>query len=111
LLNELKDNILVDSIGCARLCDFGLATVASLSSAVTSASSALGSYRWMAPELFNVEPDDTKVFPPTEKSDVFAFGRVVIEVMWFTYTVSQSNCSPRFLPGMFRSVVNRILLH
>ncbi|KAL0069473.1 serine/threonine protein kinase, AGC [Marasmius tenuissimus] len=49
-------NVLVDEQGRCRLADFGLAVIAAESTELnnSSASSAKGSLRWMAPEVFNV---------------------------------------------------------
>lgn len=80
---RFQDNILVDKSGCARLNDFGFTTIASLNCTETSTPGFQGSYRWMAPELFNVEQNPEKSGTPTRQSDVFALGMVAIEVNTF----------------------------
>ena len=55
-----------------KISDFGLATV-KVETRSRTASPALGSELWMAPELFGDAPH-------TEKSDVFSFGLVLFEI-------------------------------
>ena len=74
-----QDNILVDELGFARLGDFGLTSIASLSCTVTSAPRFRGSHRWMAPELFNIDTEGGSGLS-TRESDVFALGMVTFEV-------------------------------
>lgn len=97
-----KGNILISSDGVAHIGDFGLSRVDSpyasphiRTNAMISASSAsdsssiagAGTYRYMAPELF-----DTDVPRRSLASDVYAFGRVMEEVcMTFSCNLSPSN--------------------
>ena len=69
-------NILIDINFSARIADFGLTSPLrdhSMSISVTAPAHG-GTYRWMAPELFN---DDSH---PSKASDVYAFGMVTYEV-------------------------------
>ncbi|KAF9780742.1 hypothetical protein BJ322DRAFT_279145 [Thelephora terrestris] len=77
-------NVLVDKSGFARLNDFGLASIFS--------PKFEDSYRWMAPELFGVEENESKSGTPTPESDVFALGMVAVEV--FTGQVPFPDDSP-----------------
>ncbi|KDQ13850.1 hypothetical protein BOTBODRAFT_33287 [Botryobasidium botryosum FD-172 SS1] len=73
-------NILVSGSGDAVIADFGLSEVMSEASGLENSSSfyKAGSRRWQAPELVNVDsPRDAR---RTKASDMFAFGRVMIEV-------------------------------
>ena len=76
-----QDGILVDKLGCARLNDFGLVSIASRNRPRTSVFGFKGSYRWMAPELFKVEQNPSNSCVPTRRSDIFALGMVTFEVM------------------------------
>ncbi|KAG5350239.1 hypothetical protein C0989_012012, partial [Termitomyces sp. Mn162] len=74
-------NILIDDAGRALLSDFGISSVsdssiAAWSSQSTGASKG-GSTRWQAPELFDVENDES--VKNTTASDVYAFGCVCYE--------------------------------
>ncbi|KNZ78276.1 putative serine/threonine-protein kinase [Termitomyces sp. J132] len=75
-------NILIDDAGRALLSDFGISSVsdssiAAWSSQSTGASKG-GSTRWQAPELFDVENDES--VKNTTASDVYAFGCVCYEI-------------------------------
>ncbi|KAG6905644.1 hypothetical protein DXG01_001452 [Tephrocybe rancida] len=75
-------NILIDDVGVACLCDFGIASICdpeiSAWSTQSSVSSKGGSTRWQAPELFDVE--DGHTLQNTTSSDVYAFGCVCYEI-------------------------------
>ncbi|KAG8984882.1 hypothetical protein FRB93_006179 [Tulasnella sp. JGI-2019a] len=70
------DNVLVDHRGQALLCDFGLAKlVEDGHSGLSTSSNFHGSVRWCSPELFHDSPRSLA-------SDIWAFGCVVIEVIY-----------------------------
>ena len=72
----MKNNILIDSNHNARIADFGLTSLLchpSISISVTPPAWG-GTYRWMAPELFD------GVSRPSKESDVYALGMVIYEV-------------------------------
>ena len=74
----MKNNILIDSSCNARIADFGLTSLLchpSISISVTPPAWG-GTYRWMAPELFD------GVSRPSKESDVYALGMVIYEVSW-----------------------------
>ena len=75
LLN--KANILVDENCNARLADFGLITIVSDPSVSTTLSSLAGNgtMQWKSPELFGDN------YRPTVKSDCYALGMVIYEVL------------------------------
>src|SRR5262249_41509438 len=74
LHRDLKSlNILLDDRLRAKLTDFGLAKLKQ-ETAATKASEAKGTPQWMAPELFEDEPQ------MTEKSDVYSLGMVLWEL-------------------------------
>ncbi|KAG0252453.1 hypothetical protein DFQ27_008070 [Actinomortierella ambigua] len=74
LHRDLKSmNVLLTRHMEVKLCDFGLATV-KVRSASKSTSSAKGTTRWMAPELFTARPKYST------KSDMFALGVVMWEL-------------------------------
>lgn len=69
-----KPNILIDASGHARVCDFGLASVAHGKYTTGLKSDKGHTARWSAPEILFGECTTSK------QADIFAFGMVVIEV-------------------------------
>jgi serine/threonine protein kinase len=69
-------NILLTSDMRAKVCDFGLATLQTLTSSAraTGGGGAAGTYPWFAPELFQGAKSN-------EKSDIYAFGVVLWELL------------------------------
>jgi serine/threonine protein kinase len=76
---ELQENILIDESGQARLCDFGLASFTATVKMSTSVGGAHGTTSWMAPELCDVEGDDSddKRSKPSRASDIYAIAMVI----------------------------------
>ncbi|KAG0258924.1 hypothetical protein DFQ27_004392, partial [Actinomortierella ambigua] len=71
---DLKSaNVLLTKHMEARLCDFGLAEVRSISTS-RSGGGVEGTIRWMAPELFSTKPKYSS------KSDIYALGVVMWEM-------------------------------
>ena len=82
LTRIVKANILIDEDGRARLADFGLLTIISDTNLVSSASfTPGGTWRWMSPELFDPESFGLKAGCPTKRSDCYALGMVIYEVL------------------------------
>ncbi|KDQ18588.1 hypothetical protein BOTBODRAFT_127493 [Botryobasidium botryosum FD-172 SS1] len=74
--NARKPNVLISESGDARLADFGLSkTEEENQSSYSSAFHRAGNPRWMAPELLTEETVRTTT------TDVFSFGRLIIEVL------------------------------
>lgn len=75
---DLKSmNILLDKQMCAKLSDFGLAQFKNVTSSTikpSATSTIVGTYKWMAPELFSMGAKYT------ELSDMYAFGMVLWEI-------------------------------
>ncbi|KAG6849708.1 hypothetical protein H0H93_006091 [Arthromyces matolae] len=75
-------NVLIDNGGRARLADFGLSSISDPEilawTSHSSAASKGGSYRWQAPELFDVESDTT--VKNSKASDVYAMACVCYEI-------------------------------
>ena len=86
-------NILVDSIGVARVADFGLMTMTDLSTLVLSETVVFsgGTLSWMSPELLD-PPRFSSDGCPTRESDCYALGLVVYEVN-FALVVTIVSCS------------------
>jgi len=75
ILTRAQPNILVDPAGCARITDFGLATVTQNLDSMRTASDDKGhTARWTAPEILNEQGTYSK------EADVFSFAMVMIEV-------------------------------
>ncbi|TDL23535.1 kinase-like protein [Rickenella mellea] len=75
-------NVLIDKYKLPRIADFGLARVAD-SQAVsleTISYNGGGSLRWQAPELLLSSKEVTESVNTTERSDVYAFGCLCLEV-------------------------------
>ncbi|KAG8949079.1 hypothetical protein FRC03_000448 [Tulasnella sp. 419] len=75
---DLKpSNILIDNDGHARLTDFGLSRMLKEGpTGFTTSSSLKGTFRWMAPELF--QTSDCKA--ATTKSDIYAICLSILEI-------------------------------
>jgi len=73
-LSFSKPNILIDGTGNARVCDFGLASIAQGKYSTGPKSDKGHTARWSAPEILFGECITSK------QADIFAFGMVVVEV-------------------------------
>jgi serine/threonine protein kinase len=82
-LTFTKANVMIDENGRARLADFGLLTFVSDPSNPSNPSSVInaGTTRWMSPELLHPEHFGFKQSRPTKKSDCYALGMVILEVL------------------------------
>eukprot|EP01123_Difflugia_compressa_P007976 TRINITY_DN2263_c0_g2_i1.p1 TRINITY_DN2263_c0_g2~~TRINITY_DN2263_c0_g2_i1.p1 ORF type:complete len:246 (-),score=47.88 TRINITY_DN2263_c0_g2_i1:123-803(-) len=85
--SDLKDaNILLTSNLNAKICDFGVSKLKSLTSTGTIAGpSVAGTLRWMAPELSLVEGTKT-----SKCSDVFSFGVILWQL--YSFKIPYSEC-------------------
>ena len=83
LTDPVKTNILIDETGHACLADFGLVAIISDGTSHASSSSFTpgGTFRWMSPELFYPEDFGLKDSRRTERSDCYALGMVIYEVL------------------------------
>ena len=74
----------MDNTGAARVADFGLMTMADLSTVLLSETvgSSGGTLFWMSPELLNLPPGSND--RPTRESDCYALGMVIYEVSWLS---------------------------
>ena len=74
---------MIDQNGHARLVDFGLLTFVSDPTNPTNPSSvtSAGTTRWMSPELLHPQGFGFEQSQPTKKSDCYALGMVILEVL------------------------------
>ena len=79
----IKANVMIDQTGQARLADFGLLTFVSDPTNPTNTGSVTnaGTTRWMSPELLHPEQFGYEQSWPTKKSDCYALGMVILEVL------------------------------
>jgi len=89
-LTGSKANILIDKSGHACLADFSLLTIASDQSTVVVSCLEGGAIQWMSPELLYPERFNLVKSRPTEKSDCYAMGMVIYEVLSGQTPFSQS---------------------
>lgn len=62
----------------AKVADFGLARVSDHGSASGCLTIAVGTWRWMAPEVFGLDAEDTVY---NDRADVFSFAMLMYEVL------------------------------
>ncbi|KAG2073651.1 kinase-like protein [Suillus decipiens] len=77
-------NVLIHGDGTACISDFGLSLMYSevISASQASWTSTLkGNMRWMAPERLVLEREDGSPTRPSEQSDIFSFGGVMLQVL------------------------------
>jgi serine/threonine protein kinase len=75
--------VLIHGDGTACVADFGLSLMYSevISPSQASWTSTLkGNMRWMAPELLVLEREDGSPTRPSEQSDIFSFGGIILQV-------------------------------
>ena len=88
ILRFIKQNILVDSAGRARLSDIGFATLTHKDGSQFGwADVGADGYRWAAPEIF-------KSGELSKQSDVFSYGFVAAEVRSLTIALRRHDQHP-----------------
>ena len=82
LILRLQANVIIDQGGRARLTEFGLAPINSDPSFTVAATpGAVGTSRWLAPEIINpTRKGNTMPTMESKAADVFAFGMFAVEV-------------------------------
>lgn len=83
LTNLTKANVLIDQRRRARLGDFGLLTILSdpTNLATPSSTPIAGTTRFMSPELLDSDQFGQEDGRPTNESDCYALGMVILEVL------------------------------
>ncbi|KAG1873607.1 kinase-like protein [Suillus subalutaceus] len=77
-------NVLIHGDGTACVADFGLSLMYSEATSASQASwtsTLKGNMRWMAPELLVPEQEDGSPTRPSEQSDIFSFGGIMLQVL------------------------------
>jgi serine/threonine protein kinase len=75
-----KSNVLIDSRGRPRLCDFGLVDLVAEFQGISYIESSISSaVRWTAPEIYQI-PEDHSVPKADTKSDIYSFACVMLQV-------------------------------
>ena len=78
-----QSNVIIDSNGYSRICDYGLAVI--MEPSEFTSIKTTGACRWTAPDIMDPPEDvvsanhSTTLF--TTESDVYAFGMTVLEVI------------------------------
>uniref|UniRef100_A0A0D9WXP1 Protein kinase domain-containing protein n=1 Tax=Leersia perrieri TaxID=77586 RepID=A0A0D9WXP1_9ORYZ len=111
---DLKpDNLLLDGEGRAKLADLGTSCLESTCRGDKCSNSNMGTYRWMAPEMFRDRGCSRKV-------DVYSFGLVLWELttcvvpfhdlapVQVAYAVSNENARPPLSPSCPQAI-NRLI--
>ena len=80
-LHSPKSNILIGNDGHACLADFGLLTILSDESTITSTAGGATTAQWMSPELLYPNKFGLKDSHPTRASDCYALGMTIYEVL------------------------------
>ncbi|KIK79811.1 hypothetical protein PAXRUDRAFT_160273 [Paxillus rubicundulus Ve08.2h10] len=74
-------NVLISASGRAQLADFGLSSIMVEFMGTSYLSSSMnGTARWAAPEIFTTSDDETSAWVPTERSDIYSFGSIMLQV-------------------------------
>src|SRR5258706_14944327 len=77
--NKTQLNVLINDLGCAQLCDFGLSRILDGLPSGHTTSFQVGTLRYQAPELLDGDNTQEKWYPTTE-SDIFAFACTSVQV-------------------------------
>jgi serine/threonine protein kinase len=82
LISRPQANVIIDRRGRARLTEYGLATIDSDPSFTVAATpGAVGTSRWLAPEIINPSrKGDSMPVKESKPADVFAFAMFAVEV-------------------------------
>jgi serine/threonine protein kinase len=86
--HTFRANILISDAGSAVLADFGLSRISH--EETTTLLHGAGSPRWMAPELIMAGDEETGPLK-SPKTDVYAFGHIMLEVCCTRYAVRASD--------------------
>ena len=78
-------NILVDDDGSARLCDFGMSSIAAEFQGTSYITSTIGgNIRWAAPEyVLQANDESVAVAGVNKQTDAYSYGSVTLEVRIF----------------------------
>ncbi|KAF9228886.1 hypothetical protein BS17DRAFT_214267 [Gyrodon lividus] len=68
--------------GRTQLSDFGLSSIVVEFQGTSHLSSSVnGITRWAAPEILTMQDDESSVWVPTEQSDIYLFGSIILLVL------------------------------
>ena len=77
-LDIKSENILYSFSGKFKLADLGLACMLTN---LSSSDITEGDSRYLAPELLQIMPEDSKTIPDLTKADIFSLGATILEIM------------------------------
>ncbi|KAG2065505.1 kinase-like protein [Suillus decipiens] len=75
-------NILVDHKGRAQLSDFGvMLLLAEIPASAQSSGGVRSAVRWTDPQLFELQTSGTNLCRPTEQTDIYSIGSVILQLL------------------------------
>ncbi|KIJ09596.1 hypothetical protein PAXINDRAFT_102218 [Paxillus involutus ATCC 200175] len=104
-------NVLIDGNGRACISDFGLSTLLTNLGGSTYATSshAGGTLRWTAPELLDPQVPEDEDNPvdvsPTPQSDVYSFGRIMLQILTGKVPYYYYTREPQVLSAISRGMI------
>ncbi|KAF8840903.1 kinase-like protein [Paxillus ammoniavirescens] len=108
---NIQSNILVDGNGRACISDFGLSILLTRlgGSSYATSSQAGGTLRWTAPELLDPQvpedEDDPLDVSPTPQSDVYSFGRIMLQILTGKVPFHYYTREPQVLSAISRGMI------
>ncbi|KZT36625.1 kinase-like protein [Sistotremastrum suecicum HHB10207 ss-3] len=101
-------NVLINDKEEACLTDFGLSKIDEVAASVSFTTSTFSAtVRWMAREMAEATSED-KMFSPTEWTDIWAYGNVIIEIMTDQVPYYDKKNEPSVIVAIARGITPKI---